>query len=694
MRLYTAALLCCYTQAGTLVDDPIGADAVKYLDAEPWSWVRGDDGFAIPASVPGDVVTDLEKAGAIGNPLLDDNFIRDAPAWNRTWTLRTSFSVDSDAARIALVFDGVKMGATVKLNHVILGVARDQFLRYAFDLRNISTDLLRGTNKLELVFDPALDVRGRFAACSGGWDWAPYVASVQGGAFTRGAWKSIYVAETSAVFVTHVVPQITYAGAYPTEPLTDGVADFDVAVRLHLVSDRPAETFITVTDNWSADVRTATVAIAPGATAIVLRLPRARAVALWRPNGLGPRAFYEVAVEVNGMITKRRVAFRTVAVVTGDDTDPAYVARSINTTGTASHGLYLRVNGAALWARGANVVPTDVLEGRYAARTHEILVESAAVAGANMLRAWGGGVFLPDAFYDACDERGILVYHDLMFAQSGHGPRGTHTEESELRHQVRRLSHHPSLFMWSGCNECVVDMNASTKVYVDLLGVVAAEDASKAVWPASPSVGWASGVARLWSTPDGRKLEARDPAAPTIEAHGPYIRGGGLPAVNGVASYEPVETAVVFDEAPVGLGHASTFVSEFGVVAWPSLESLAATLSPPYRSLVGGAPLDTCVGDGFPNTCAGGNVLARRNYPCANFIGSYFGASSDYLRSAGATPPPLVTYLNASRHFAASLYQCGLATALLIKNLVEGHRSRAVSLDNSHRWHPGRALTA
>ena len=478
MRLYTAALLCCYTQAGTLVDDPLGADAVKYLDAEPWSWVRGDDGFAIPASVPGDVVTDLEKAGAIGNPLLDDNFIRDAPAWNRTWTLRTSFSMDSDAARIALVFDGVKMGATVKLNHVILGVARDQFLRYAFDLRNISTDLLRGTNKLELAFDPALDVRGRFAACSGGWDWAPYVASVQGGAFTRGAWKSIYVAETSAVFVTHVVPQITYAGAYPTEPLTDGVADFDVAVRLHLVSDRPAETFITVTDNWSADVRTATVAIAPGATAIVLRLPRARAVALWRPNGLGPRAFYEVAVEVNGMITKRRVAFRTVAVVTGDDTDPAYVARSINTTGTASHGLYLRVNGAALWARGANVVPTDVLEGRYAARTHEMLVESAAVAGANMLRAWGGGVFLPDAFYDACDERGILVYHDLMFAQSGHGPRGTHTEESELRHQVRRLSHHPSLFMWSGCNECVVDMNASTKVYVDLLGVVAAEDAS------------------------------------------------------------------------------------------------------------------------------------------------------------------------------------------------------------------------
>ncbi len=666
MRCWVAALLCWSTQA----ENPIGADAITYLDGSTWSWHRDDDGFTVPASVPGDVVTDLQAAGAIGDPLRDDNFVRDAPVWNRTWTLRTSFRVDSDAARISLVFDGVKMGARVRLNHQPLGTVRDQFLRYAFDVRNASIDLLRENNKLELMFDPSIDVGGRFAACSGGWDWAPYISTKQGRAFTRGPWKSIYLAESqTGVFVMHRVPQITYRGAYPTEPLADGAAAFfDVAVKLHIDADRPASLQVTATGNWSADATKMIFDIAAGESALALSLQRASNVALWRPNGLGARAFYEVAVETNSIVTTRRVAFRTVAVVTGNDTDPDYIKQSTNASGTASHGLFLRVNGAAVWARGANVVPTEILEGRDTAERQQRLVASAAAAGFNTLRVWGGGAFLDRAFYDACDERGLLVYHDLMFAQSGHAPRGTVIERNEIRYQVRRLSSHACLFMWSGCNECT-----DLSIYVDLLGVIAEEDPSKAIWPASPSNGWVSGVARLWATPDGTPLQARDPG--TIEAHGPYIRGGGFPAVNGVTNYEPVATSEVFDEASVGLSRASTFVSEFGAVAWSSPESLASTLSPRYRSLFGNQPPDVCEGAGFPNVCRGGNVLARRNYPCANFVGSFFGPSADYLRP-GSTPPALVAYLNASRHFTASLYQCGLASAFLVKNLVEAHRSR------------------
>jgi len=657
------ALLCWYAQA----EHPIGADTITYLDGSTWSWHRDDDGFSIPASVPGDVVTDLERAGAIGDPLRDDNFVRDAAVWNRTWTLRTTFRVDSDAPRIALIFDGVKLGAAVKLNHQTLGTMRDQFLRYAFDVRNASTDLLRETNKLELVFDPSLDVAGRFAACSGGWDWAPYVSQDQGRAFTRGPWKSVYVAESlSGVFVTHVVPRITYRGAYPTEPLADG--DFDVAVKVYIDADRPVLLKVTARGNWSADASTTTVAVAPGETALALDLPTASNVDLWRPNGLGARAFYEVSVDADGITTGRRVAFRTVAVVTGNDTDPDYVQESTNASGTASHGLFLRVNGAAMWARGANVIPIDNLEGRWSTERQQQLVASAAAAGFNTIRVWGGGAFLSRSFYDACDERGLLVYHDLMFAQSGHAPRGTVIERNEIRHQVRRLSSHACLFLWSGCNECT-----DLSMYVDLLGVIAEEDPQKAIWPASPSNGWVSGVARLWATPDGTPLNARDSG--TIEAHGPYIRGGGFAAVNGVTTYEPVATDVRFDEAPVGLSQASTFVSEFGAVAWSSPESLASTLSPRYRALFGNQPPDVCEGDGFPNVCKGSNILARRNYPCANFVGSFFGRSADYLRP-GSTPPALVAYLNTTQHFASSLYLCGLASALLVKNLVEVHRSR------------------
>ena len=305
MRCWAAALLCWYTQA----EDPIGADAITYLDDEQWSWVRADDGFTIPASVPGDVVTDLQAAGAIGDPLLDDNFVRDAPVWNRTWTLRTSFRVDSDAARVLLVF-GVKMGARVRLNHVTLGTVRDQFLRYAFDVRNASIDLLRETNKLELIFDPSIDVGGRFAACSGGWDWAPYVSDDQGRAFTRGPWKSVYVAEWFwSSFVTHQPHHVS--GRVP-----DGATRrrcsrfFDVAVKVYIDADRPASLQVIARGNWSADATKMIFDIAAGETALALDLPSASGVALWRPNGLGARTFYEVSVDANSIVTQRRAAFR------------------------------------------------------------------------------------------------------------------------------------------------------------------------------------------------------------------------------------------------------------------------------------------------------------------------------------------------------------------------------------------------
>ena len=75
------------------------------------------------------------------------------------------------------------------------------------------------------------------------------------------------------------------------------------------------------------------------------------------------------------------------------------------------------VNGAAMFARGANMIPMDEFEGRYDAGAHARLVQSATEANMNVLRVWGGGVFLPDVWYDTCDKLGVLVYHDMQFAQ-------------------------------------------------------------------------------------------------------------------------------------------------------------------------------------------------------------------------------------------------------------------------------------
>ena len=166
MRLAAALLPCLAQASGGLVDNPIVANEVSYLTA---GWTASTPGGpTIPAAVPGDIITDLEAAGLVGDPLAELNFLNESAAWtNRTWTYRTTFTTTTGAAAAAgdaymLIFDGVKMGATVKVNGVPLGTATDQFLRYSFALTSGVLGTRAGPHTLELVFDPAISCGGRW----------------------------------------------------------------------------------------------------------------------------------------------------------------------------------------------------------------------------------------------------------------------------------------------------------------------------------------------------------------------------------------------------------------------------------------------------------------------------------------------------------------------------------------------------
>ncbi len=143
-------------------------------------------------------------------------------------------------------------------------------------------------------------------------------------------------------------------------------------------------------------------------------------------------------------------------------------------------------------------------------------------------------MFMPHAFYDACDDYGVLIYHDMQYAQRGHSPLQNSVQDAELRHQIRRLSHHVSIAMWDGCNECQVIVNTPTGIYATfVMTVVAQEDMSRPIWPSCPSHGWKSGAWRLSSLPSGQPLVPVVPNNVTIEIHGPYLNRRGFPAVNG-----------------------------------------------------------------------------------------------------------------------------------------------------------------
>jgi len=199
----------------------------------------------------------------------------------------------------------------------------------------------------------------------------------------------------------------------------------------------------------------------------------------------------------------RKVGFRFAVIVTGNDTDPQYVQESKDADGSSGAGMFFRVNGAAIYARGANMIPTEELDGRMNSTALEQTVISARDGGFNIMRVWGGGIFKPQVWYDACDKLGILVYHDLQYAQSGHSPNKTATQADEYRHQIRRLGYHPSIVLIDGCNECAVIIGTPTGIYASFsLAIVAEEDKSRAIWPSCPSAGWSHGVNRLTGAPN------------------------------------------------------------------------------------------------------------------------------------------------------------------------------------------------
>ena len=721
-----------HVEAHVKADQPIAGSSIYYLDSsETNNWrasaeiqTKGSsktNDLTIPATVPGDLLSDLKAAGIIGEPYYEVNF-RNSSLWDdNVWTYTIQFTTmsvltidstsnNSGVVKALLVFDGIKMGAEIKLNGIKLGMALDQFSRWEYDVTETLLSPFEDVlNTLEVSFDSATCVNGRFMACTGGWDWAPYTTTRSAGThantFTKGLWKSVYVVGMSeGVAISHVVPQIKYRGAYPTQRLVDGAhSGFDVTVRVFFAqlsssSQSSSQSSIvisgelTVDTEWGSTKKVAVNVPADRSNYVTINVSaEAKDILLWWPNGLGDTHLYQINVTFTPssslpstststsiatsatptlpipLLVSRTVGFRHFALVTGNDTDPSYVKDSVGKDGTSTLGMFWRVNGAPLWSRGANMIPMDELEGRLDDAAHRRLVMSSAEANMNTLRVWGGGMFLPSSFYDECDKQGILVYHDMQYAQQGHAPLKTIIQEDELRHNVRRLASHASIVMWDGCNECHVVLNTTTGIYATfVMTVVAEEDGSRALWPSCPASGWTGGVDRLTSIPNGKVLTT-PVGGPRFETHGPYQHGSGFPQVNGPSALSPFSPNVPISVQgnkgkETGIAQSNVFASEFGCVVMSSFESMSPTIDPIHWSLHGGAPPDNCTG-GFNKVCIGNNVMAQRNYPCDSVIDAYFDTSGTYYSDVGELP------------FKRGLYHCMLGQAIEMKSNIETRKS-------------------
>jgi len=170
---------------------------------------------------------------------------------------------------------------------------------------------------------------------------------------------------------------------------------------------------------------------------------------LWWPAGHGSQPLYRLKIRVLDETEKAlfdsletRIGLRTVEL----DTSPDDIGRKF----------VVRVNGKPIFCKGFNWIPDDCFLDRACERERvRERIGQAIDAGGNMLRVWGGGIFETDDFYDICDELGVLVWQDFLFACAMYPEEQPFAGEveAEARYNVARLAHHPSLAIWNGCNE-------------------------------------------------------------------------------------------------------------------------------------------------------------------------------------------------------------------------------------------------
>ena len=338
-----------------LRDHPLAGDSVRYLDSTGWRAHNDHSNMTIAATVPGDIITDLQAAGVIDDPYFNVSWRNpeQVAQWaNGTWSFERTFDFpdavpggqNSTPSSTLLVFDGVKMGAYIAVNGVRIGVTTDQFLRYSFSIGS----LLKPTgNVLRVTFDRSIDTGGRFMACTGGYDWAPFSttatrspsvnASLPSGyfsggwqaTFSFGMWKSVYlVSSEKSVAFTAVSAHSFYMGEYPTAPLADDTHEgFELRVQLQLNATAPLSNGGTLRVNASFGAVESRIASVPaGSSRASIVLP-AQQVRLWWPRGLGEQCLYNVTISfvpagssassaLVAVSTVRQVGFRSLALVT------------------------------------------------------------------------------------------------------------------------------------------------------------------------------------------------------------------------------------------------------------------------------------------------------------------------------------------------------------------------------------------
>ena len=459
-------------------------------------------GKSIRATVPGCVHTDLLAAGLIPDPYMERNELLVSWVAETDWQYSCSFDADESILaqeHIELACEGLDTVAEIVLNGDVVGTTENMHCAYRFDVRSA---LKSGANELKITFTSALTYTRAFAeklgslpktmpddynyirkmACNFGWDWGPTLT-------TAGIWKPISLQSWDTARIASVRPLVMAADA--------ASAQIDVYTDLAVDDASGLTVSLSLTDPaYETADETVYETSFPVDGANTIHTVTVDNPELWWPRGYGEQPLYtlDVAVQTDdGVVLDEwsgRLGLRTARLNTDAD--------DIGTR------FRMEINGKPVFCKGANWIPDDCFPTRVTEARYRERLEQAADMKMNMLRVWGGGLYEQDDFYDICDELGIMIWQDFLFACAAYCEDDPFPRliEEEARHNITRLSRHPSLVLWNGNNENIwgyFDWNWQealqgkawgAEYYHDLLPKLVAElDPSRSYWAGSPYSG-------------------------------------------------------------------------------------------------------------------------------------------------------------------------------------------------------------
>lgn len=398
------------------------------------------------ATVPGSVQTDLLNLGKIPDPFLLNN--EDSIQWvsKRDWVYKKVFSLSSEKLKKKhhiLKFKGLDTYTQVYLNDSLLLEADNAFRIWEIPI----SGLLTSENTLQLIFKSsdnfekekalrlpyqlpeAPRVFTRKPQFQYGWDWGPTIK-------TMGAWRDISLISYDVARLDDVYLE------------TKDISEKKATILAHIEIESGEYTNqmeIEIVNTVSGKSVTQPVELYGGIGSykvpIAINNPK-----LWWTHNLGEPYLYDFSIRLKKGSTiidevSKKVGLRTIKLISEKD--------------SIGESFYFKLNGKPVYMKGANYIPQNIFLSEVTPSQREKLLNDAVEANMNMLRVWGGGVYEDDLFYDLCDEKGILLWQDFMFACAMY-PGDTDfldNVKQEAVDNVKRLRQHPSIALWCGNNE-------------------------------------------------------------------------------------------------------------------------------------------------------------------------------------------------------------------------------------------------